>query len=135
MSSGRILIVDDEADIRKTVKFALSKAGYEVIEAENGEAAIEQIRSGDNPIKVDAIVCDIQMPKINGLEAIAFFRQQFPSVPVIVLTGQPNVKDASTLFKEGIVEYLTKPVQPDDLTKAVEKAAQSHDFFKDQFST
>ncbi len=135
MSLGRILIVDDEADIRKTVNLTLTKAGYEVKEAADGEAAIQEIRSGDNPIKVDAIVCDMQMPKVNGMEAIAFFRQQFPSVPVIVLTGQPNIKDANTLFKEGIVEYLTKPVKPEDLVKAVEKAAQSHDFFKGQFTT
>ena len=71
------------------------------------------------------------MPKVVGKEAIAYFRHQFPSVPVIVLTGKPNVKDANTLFKEGIVKYLMKPVQPEDLVKAVEKAAQSHDFFKD----
>ncbi len=135
MSLGRILIVDDEADIRETVKIILVKAGYEVKEAENGEEAIKEIQSGDNPLVIDAIVCDIQMPKVDGKEAIAYFRQQFPSVPVIVLTGQPSVKDANTLFKEGIVEYLMKPVQPDDLVKAVEKAAQSHDFFKDQFST
>lgn len=135
MSLGRVLIVDDEADIRKTVKFALTKAGYDVKEAENGEAAIKEIKSGDNSIMVDAIVCDIQMPKVDGKEAIAYFRQQFPSVPVIVLTGQPSVKDANELFKEGIVEYLMKPVQPEDLVKAVEKAAQSHDFFKDKFST
>ncbi len=75
------------------------------------------------------------MPKVDGKEAIAYFRLQFPSIPVIVLTGQPNVKDANTLFKEGIVEYLMKPVQPEELVKAVEKAAQSRDFFKDQFST
>jgi len=55
--------------------------------------------------------------------------------PVIVLTGAPNVKDANTLFTEGIVEYLMKPVQPEDLVQAVEKAAQSHDFFKGQFCT
>jgi len=54
---------------------------------------------------------------------------------VIVLTGAPNVKDANTLFTEGIVEYLMKPVQPEDLVQAVEKAAQSHDFFKGQFYT
>ena len=135
MSLRRILIVDDEADIRTTVKFALTKAGYEVKEAENGEEAIKEIQSGDNPIRIDAIVCDMQMPKVDGKEAIAYFRQQCPSVPVIVLTGQPNVKDANTLFKEGIVEYLMKPVQPEELIKAVEKAAQSHDFFQDQFTT
>ena len=135
MSLGRILIVDDEEDIRKTVNLTLTKAGYDVVEAVDGEAGIQAIKSGDNPLMVDTIICDMQMPKVNGMEAVAFFRQQFPTVPVIVLTGHPDIKDASTLFKEGIVEYLTKPIQPEQLTKAVEKAAQQHELFKDQFKT
>jgi len=102
-------------------------------EAENGEEAIKEIQNGANPIRVDSIVCDIQMPKVDGKEAIAYFRQQFPSIPVIVLTGTPNVKDANTLFTEGIVEYLMKPVQPENPLQSVEKSAQSHDFFKGHF--
>ena len=135
MSLGRILIVDDEEDIRKTVNLTLTKAGYDVVEAVDGEAGIQAIKSGDNPLMVDTIICDMQMPKVNGMEAVAFFRQQFPTVPVIVLTGHPDIKDASPLFKEGIVEYLTKPIKPEQLTKAVEKAAQQHELFKDQFKT
>ena len=94
MSAGRILVVDDEADIRKTVSFTLSKAGYDIVEAEDGEAAMNKIREGDNPLMVDTIICDMQMPKVNGMESIAFFRQQFPSVPVIVLTGNPEIQGA-----------------------------------------
>jgi len=135
MALGRILIVDDEEDIRKTVRLILTKAGYDVVEAEDGEAGIKAIGSGDNPLMVDTIICDMQMPKVNGMEAVAFFRQQYPMVPVIVLTGNPDIKDANTMFKEGIVEYLTKPVQPELLTKSVEKAAQQHELFKDQFKT
>src|SRR5262245_15879024 len=82
MSIGRVLVVDDEADVRKAVRLTLVKAGLDVIEAEDGEKAIKEIRSADNPVMLDAIVCDIQMPKINGLEATAFFRKEFPSVPV-----------------------------------------------------
>lgn len=135
MSAGRILIVDDEEDIRKTVRFTLSKAGYEIVEAEDGEAAINKIREGDNPLMVDTIICDMQMPKVNGMEAVAFFRQQFPSVPVIVLTGNPEIQSANTLFKQGISEYLTKPIEPERLTEAVNNAVKSHDFGKGQFTT
>ena len=56
------------------------------------------------------------MPKVNGMEVIAFFRQQFPSVPGIVLTGEPEVAGASHLLKEGIVAYLAKPISPEYLT-------------------
>ncbi len=134
MPLGRILVVDDEEEIRKSVRLTLTKAGYDVVEAEDGEKGVEAIRSGDNPIAVDTIICDIHMPKVNGMEAIAYFRQQFPSVPVIVLTGQPELSGATALFKQGIVEYLTKPVTPETLTEAVNKVAKDH-VFKDDFAT
>lgn len=134
MPAGRVLVVDDEADIRKTIRLTLTKAGFDVVEAADGEQGIHQIRSGDNPVKVDAIVCDIHMPKINGMEAIEYFRQQFPSVPVIVLTGKPDAAGASTLFKQGIVDYLIKPIEPEKLTAVVTKAANEH-VFKDPFTT
>lgn len=134
MSLGRILVVDDAADVRKSVRMVLTKAGYDVVEAEDGEKAIIEIRSGDNPMMVDAIICDIHMPKISGVEAIAFFRQQFPSVPVIVLTGKPEVAVATYLFKQGIVDYLEKPISPEKLIQVVHKAASEH-VFKDDFRT
>ena len=134
MSLGRILVVDDEADVRKSVRLTLTKAGYEVVEAVDGEDAIKTIRSGDNPLMIDTIITDIHMPKVNGMEAVAFFRAQFPSVPVIVLTGQPDLAGAGDLYKQGVVEYLVKPVEPAKLTAAVHKAAKEH-VFKDDFKT
>ena len=134
MSSGRILVVDDDPDIRKSLRLVLSKLGYEVVEGEDGEAAIKTIRSGDNPLKVDAIICDLYMPKVNGQEAIAFFRVQFPSVPVIVLTGQPDVSSASSLYKQGIADYLTKPIDPEKLKQVVAKAVKEGGY-KDPFKT
>jgi len=135
MAEGRVLVVDDEPDVRRTIRIALTKAGFDVVEAEDGQAGIEAIRSGDNPLAVDTIICDMQMPKVNGMEAIAYFRQQFPSVPVIVFTGNPDFKDANELFKQGIVEYLTKPIETEKLVEAVKKAANRHELFKDQFAT
>jgi two-component system chemotaxis response regulator CheY len=134
MGKGRVLIVDDEADIRKTVRLTLTKEGFDVVEAEDGEKAIKEIGSGDNPRMVDAILCDIQMPKINGKEAVAFFRQQYPSVPVIILTGHPQVQDATELLKQGVVDYLVKPVQPEKLTEIVAKHVKAH-VYKDKFTT
>src|SRR6266487_1449312 len=122
MGLGRVLIVDDEENIRKLVRITLAKAGFDVIEAEDGEKGMAAVRSGDNPLMLDTIICDIKMPKINGMEAIAYFRSQFPSVPVIVLTGHPSVEGATVLMKKGVVEYLIKPVEPDKLKAAVSKA-------------
>jgi len=70
---GRVLVVDDEPDIRKVVKMTLQKAGYEVLEAENGEKAIEVINCGENRLLLDVVICDIRMPKINGAEAMPTF--------------------------------------------------------------
>ena len=64
MSKGRVLIVDDEAEVRQSVRLILSKAGYDVIEAEDGDAGVNALKSGDNTIAVDAIICDLEMPKI-----------------------------------------------------------------------
>lgn len=128
------MVVDDDPDIRKSLRLVLSKLGYEVVEGEDGEAAIKTIRSGDNPLKVDAIICDLYMPKVNGQQAIAFFRVQFPSVPVIVLTGQPDVSSASSLYKQGIVDYLVKPIDPEKLKQVVAKAVKEGGY-KDPFKT
>jgi two-component system chemotaxis response regulator CheY len=127
--------VDDEADLRKSVRMVLTKAGYDVVEAQDGEEAVRTIRSGDNPLKVDAILCDLVMPKMSGQEAIVFFRNQFKGVPVVVMTGHPNFEGASDLFKKGVVDYLVKPVVPDKLLAVVQKAVNSHELFKDQFAT
>jgi len=119
---GRILIVDDEASIRKALRLTLAKAGYDVVEADDGATGIKAIGADDNPLMVDVVICDIRMPKINGLEAISYFRQQYPSVPVIVLTGYPDIQLATDLLKQGVVDYIVKPVERDKLAACVERA-------------
>jgi two-component system chemotaxis response regulator CheY len=127
--------VDDESQVRKPISLSLEAAHYDVVEAENGEQAIELLRSGDNPLLVDTILCDIRMPKINGAEAIQYFRTQFPSVPVVVLTGYPDVDLAVSLLKQGVVDYLVKPVGKDQLLEVIKKSVAQHVILKDQFAT
>ncbi len=126
MALGRVLVVDDEADLRKDIRLILTQADYDVVEAEDGEQAIEAIRSGDNPLLVNAIICDLVMPKVGGMEAIAFFRSQFPGVPILVLTGHPNIENLNELYKQGVVDYLVKPIAPEKLLAAVEKAVSKY---------
>ncbi|MFQ5931824.1 MAG: response regulator [Nitrospiraceae bacterium] len=118
----RVLVVDDQEDIRKSVRLSLTKAGFEVIEAEDGEKGIQMVSRGNTTYKLGAIICDIRMPKISGVEAITYFRQQFPSTPVIVLTGYPEVQLSVDLMKKGVVDFLEKPVSPEKLVAAVQKA-------------
>jgi two-component system chemotaxis response regulator CheY len=122
---GRVLIVDDEDIVRKVLRVMLTEAGYEVVEAEHGGKGIEKIRSDDNPLMVDVIICDIRMPKINGIEAIAFFQQQYPSVPILVVTGFPDTVMAADLLGKGVFDYLVKPVDREKLLASV-KAAMAH---------
>ena len=130
MGLGRILVVDDEAHIRTTVKMVLTKAGYDVVEAEDGEKGMQAIKSNDNPLMVDMILCDMQMPKIDGVGAIAHFRSQFPSVPVVVMTGPPDIKGATALMKQGVKDYLVKPIEKDKLLAVVQEVVKQHVLYK-----
>jgi two-component system, chemotaxis family, chemotaxis protein CheY len=122
--NGRVLVVDDEACVRKLVRMTLEKAGYDVLEAENGEAAIEAIQSGENRLVLDVVICDIRMPKINGIQAIEYFQKEYPHVPVIVLTAYPETEMAVSFMRNGMADYLVKPVEAQKLTAAVEKAME-----------
>ena len=121
------LIIDDEPEVRETIRLQLSGTRYEVLEAEDGEKGIELLN--ENALTVDVIICDVRMPKINGVEAVAYFRREYPSTPVIVLTGYPDVKLAVDFMKQGAVEYLVKPVDKEQLIEAVDKAAQQRTMF------
>jgi len=121
---GRILVVDDEPAVRESVRFVLAQAGYEVIEAEDGAQAMETVRAGDNPSLLDAVILDLYMPKIHGQEVIFYLRSKFPAIPIIVLTGKPDVPDIIRSFEEGVAEFLVKPVRTDNLLAAVARAIQ-----------
>ncbi|HSA61669.1 MAG TPA: response regulator [Nitrospiraceae bacterium] len=126
-SNGRVLIMDDEADIRKVVRMTLQKAGYDVLEAEDGQKGIETINAGENRLLLDVIICDIRMPKVNGIEAIAYFRQNYPRVPLIVLTGFPDTDMATSLLRQGVVDYLVKPVEGEKLKASVARAMEQRE--------
>ena len=126
-TNGRIMVVVDEVDVRKVTRMCLEHVGYQVIEAENGEQAIQLIKEGDNPVLLDAIITDINMPKINGLEAIKFFQHEWPHVPLIVMTGEPQLESAKELMKQGVVDYLVKPVDKEKLVNTVETAMEQRE--------
>ncbi len=121
-TKARILVVDDDHDSRVVIRRRLEKAGSEVVEAADGEQGIQAMQCGDNPLLTDIIICDIRMPNVNGVEAIEYFRTQFPSVPIIVVTGFPDMDFAVNLLKKGVVEYLVKPVESKELLEAVNDA-------------
>lgn len=122
MSMGKVFIIEDEEYVRTTAALALRQGGYEVLEAADGEEAIAMIRSCSTGFSAHAIICDLALPTMNGHDLIAFIRATLPSVPVIVLTGHPDVQGAASLFKQGVVDYLIKPAQAQTLLDAVRRA-------------
>jgi len=131
---GRVLVVADEPRIRRLVHLTLTKAGYEVVEAQDGEHAIQVLNSGDNPLMVDIILCDIWMPKVNGIEAIAYVRTQYPTVPVSVMTGYPDIDLAVSSMKQCVTDDLVKPVSNEDLLTVIRDSVDNHVVLKGQFT-
>ncbi len=109
----KILIVDDEKDIRGLIKLYLANENYELIEAQNGVEAVEKI---DNTF--DLILLDIMMPKMNGIETCVEIRKNY-NTPIIFLTAKGEDMDKYTGFASGADDYITKPFNPIDLTSRI----------------
>ena len=116
----RVLLVDDEADFRAITGKRLSMRGLQILEASGGEEALKLLE--ESP--VDVVILDVKMPGMNGLEALDHIRDRFPSVEVIMLTGEAKAQDGVSGIKSGAFDYLSKPVQIDHL---VRKITQAHD--------
>jgi len=125
---GGVLVIDDEPDVRRVIRLTLEKAGYYIVEAEDGEQAIQVINEGEHPMVLDVILTDIRMPRINGLEAMTYFQREYPNVPLIVLTGYPDLAMAIRLLNCGITDYLVKPVEHEKLLSAVADALAQRKF-------
>jgi DNA-binding NtrC family response regulator len=106
-----ILIVDDEPIVRESIRDWLKDAGYEVYTAESGEEALALIEKQDFGI----IVIDVRLPGKTGIKVLSEVKQQKPQIKSIVITAYPSAELAAEAMKLGAVDYLIKPVNPDDL--------------------
>ncbi len=120
MAKGKIIVVDDEQDVRDVIRLQLEQKGFNILEATNGQEAIDLLRTGDNMVNVGLILCDIRMPKVNGVECIDFLKREAPGVPVVVVTGYPDSDLAANLLKKGVKHYLVKPVEKEKLLAIVD---------------
>jgi DNA-binding NtrC family response regulator len=119
---GRVLVVDDIAVVRQSICMALAHAGYEVVDAESVEQAIKLAQDVRNPLAVDVILCEVRMPSGNGVEPITFFMQQYPMIPVVALTSYSDVELAVSLMRQGVFDFLIKPVSQEELQRVVDAA-------------
>ena len=122
MSKGRVLVVDDEADIRRAVRLILTKAGYDVDEAEHPEAGATMVKTGANKLPLNAIITDLSMPTVNEIIVIPYLHSQFPACPIIVLSGSKMLDRSAKLFKDADIQFLPKPINQEQLLGAVNKA-------------
>jgi DNA-binding response OmpR family regulator len=113
----RIVVADDEPDVRELIAYRLGRSGYEVIEARDGEEAL-RLALAEPP---DLAVLDVMMPKLDGYELTRRLRAEEATrrVPVILLTARAQEDDVSQGFAAGADDYLKKPFNPDELVARV----------------
>lgn len=117
----KILIIDDDKLVRRIIKMSLLNAGYDIIEAEDGESGLRLVRS-EHP---DLVICDYQMPGITGLEVLSKIKKLKINLPVIVLTGFGDVVLTIKSIQLGAFDYLEKPVDATILKTTVSHALNS----------
>lgn len=121
MTRDRILVVDDEENIRLSVSMQLKAAGYAVEVAENGEAALAVLEKRD----FDAILCDLRMPKLGGMELLEALRTRGVRATVIIMSAYADQADAIAAIRAGATDYIAKPFKKDDLLFRLQKATET----------
>ena len=119
----RLLIIDDEKNIREGLAAALQMDGYETVTAADGLEGLQRFEKGD----IDLVITDLRMPGINGDELQQKINTEYPGLPVIVLTGHGTVENAVNSMRNGAYDFLTKPVNLDHLSMIVRRALDNHE--------
>ncbi|NDG83408.1 MAG: sigma-54-dependent Fis family transcriptional regulator [Proteobacteria bacterium] len=122
----KILVVDDDADLRMTVASALAEGQYQVDQAANGEEAVNKVKAG----QYELVLMDVNMPKLSGIDALKEIKAHDPSILVIILTAFSNIRDAIEATRLGAYNYLEKPVRSDNLVYMIDQAFRSRNMVK-----
>jgi DNA-binding NtrC family response regulator len=117
----RVLVVDDEVNIRRILQAAFDKAGYHTLIAENGDTALSTLKAEP----VDCVLTDVTMPGIDGYELQREVHSHWPQVPVVIMTAYGTIPQAVQAIRDGAFEYITKPFDLDAVKKVVKAALKS----------
>ena len=117
----KILIVDDEVNMRLVLKTMLKKEGYDVETAADGLEALALLKRHD----VTACVTDLRMPKLDGMGLLNRMVEEYPSIPVIIITAHGTVATAVDALKKGAFDYITKPFDQEELKNVIGKAVKT----------
>ena len=112
----RILVIEDNADLRDYLRQALKLEGYDVLSARNGKEALGLVDGQ----ALDAVVTDLFMPEMDGIETIAALRRKMPGVRFIAISGRPGVDYLAVARELGVAHTLRKPFEIDELLKALQ---------------
>ncbi|HEX3853501.1 MAG TPA: EAL domain-containing response regulator [Polyangiaceae bacterium] len=115
----RVLLVDDDEAVRNALRRVLEHRGYTVVSCGSGSEALEQLASGG----YDAMVSDVRMPGMSGLRLLRCVREHDLDLPVILVTGNPDLGSATEAVEHGAFQYLIKPIESERLNEVVERAA------------
>lgn len=115
--SARILVIDDEESIRRTVSMILQRAGYIVDAAENGKQAIEKAAANF----YNLAIIDIRLPDMEGTELLTALKETRPKMVKIILTGFPALQNAVAAINKGVDAYLIKPVNTDEILRLIKE--------------
>ncbi|HEX9114088.1 MAG TPA: sigma-54 dependent transcriptional regulator, partial [Nitrospirota bacterium] len=118
MKKASILLIDDDDSLRRVMEFNLTEAGYTVQTAPSGEEGLKLFAMG----LFDAVITDITMPGMSGMEVLAKIRERGEGLPVIVITAYGTIESAVEAMKQGAFDYITKPFNRDELRLTLDKA-------------
>ncbi len=119
----RILIVENEENMRRVLRALLQRHGYPTVEAADGEHALEVLAREH----VDVILSDLRMPRMNGLELLEQARRRYRRIPFVVLTAHGTIGSAVEALKQGAFDYLTKPFDPEEIRQVIAKAVRTRE--------
>ncbi|MFW5993764.1 MAG: response regulator [Halanaerobiaceae bacterium] len=124
MSEKKLLIIDDEENIRKMLRQSLEAEGYQTELALNGEEGLEKVKESD----YDLILLDLNLPGMDGMEVLEKFRDDNIATPVLIITGYGSVDSAVKVMKLGAIDYLQKPFNPKDIKSQVQQILERKEF-------
>ena len=120
---AKVLVIDDEANLRKVLAALLRRDGYDVTIAEDGEMGLAEFQKNG----ADAVITDLVMPKVGGMEVLKAINGADPEVPVIIITAHGTVDSAVEAIKLGAFDYVTKPFDQSELSNVLAKAIRTHE--------
>jgi CheY-like chemotaxis protein len=122
MVQHSILVIDDDAEIRKALQLMLKKAGYRPLLAEGGQAAIALMEQDEQAESVAAILCDLEMPGMDGATVIAHFNRHHPMIPLVVLSGAAPAQFLDAIGQQSVGDWIRKPATSETVLEKVRGA-------------